>query len=45
MTPRHHLYLKYGVWCCVSATPDLRTFTAGYGYTWREAYADWKAQP
>ena len=39
-----HLYLKFGVWCCVSQSQNMRVFTLGYGYTWREAYADWEAQ-
>lgn len=39
-----HLYVKFGVWCCVSCTPDLRIFTMGYGYSAPAAYEDWKAQ-
>ena len=39
-----HLYLKYGVWCCVSQHCGASLFTLGYGYTARSAYLDWKAQ-
>lgn len=40
-----HLYIKFGVWCCVSCTADLRRFRLGYGYSASDAYADWEAQP
>lgn len=36
-----HLYLKWGVWCCVSANGTLRM---GYGYSPCEAFEDWKQQ-
>lgn len=44
---RQHLHLWCGVWSCVTLeeTPDrIRWWRVGCGYSWRDAYADWKAQ-
>lgn len=44
MLPKPRLRLKHHVWSCVSVDPSrgLLGFYAGYGYTQREAYEDWR---
>lgn len=49
-TKKPHLRLKGGVWSCRALCwpsghgryPAI--FRIGYGYTWREAWNDWKRQ-
>jgi len=42
--PKPRLSLKHQVWSCVSVDTSrgLLGFYAGYGYTQREAYEDWR---
>jgi hypothetical protein len=42
-----HLRLKYGIWSCesvCSVVGGCRIWRMGFGYTWRDAWADWERQ-